>query len=216
MAHPGLTEFHNVNGGVRWRLTEEGMFIDGSGIERTQGQPVTVTNVWERYHEAINEWAAHFNVSCELILATICTESRGKPAVLRPEPGFVSDAQTPDRVSVGLMQTLISTARETLRNPAIDRAWLLIPGHSIQAGTSYINQQRGITQLDPPKVACAYNAGGLHHNNNPTNRWRMRQFPIGTAEHCDRFVKWFNDAVAMLKTHPIRPVLSLETFLRGA
>jgi hypothetical protein len=30
----------------------------------------------------------------------------------------------------------------------------------------------------------------------------MRQYPIGTSKHCDRFVKWFNDAVFVLERHP--------------
>lgn len=38
------------------------------------------------------------------------------------EPGFPSDAQTPHRVSPGLMQTLIATAREALGDPSLDRA----------------------------------------------------------------------------------------------
>jgi hypothetical protein len=25
------------------------------------------------------------------------------------------------------------------------------------------------------------------------NRWRMRQYPIGTPHHADRYVQWFND-----------------------
>jgi hypothetical protein len=27
----------------------------------------------------------------------------------------------------------------------------------------------------------------------------MRQFPIGTSAHCDRFIKFFNDAVFVLQ-----------------
>jgi len=216
MEHPELTQFHNHNGGVRWKLTEEGVFVEGNGIERTSGPPTTVTRVWEQYHTAINEWASQYNVYCELILATICTESSGKPDARRNEPGFESDHKTPDRVSLGLMQTLISTARETLGNPAIDGAWLLVPRNSIQAGTSYINRRRGITQLDPPKVACAYNAGGVYDNDGPGNRWKMRQYPLGTGDHCDRFVQWFNDAIARLKEHAVKPILSLQNFLRDA
>ena len=41
------------------------------------------------------------------------------------------------------------------------RAWLLEPDNSIQAGTAYIASQSSKTDLDPPKVSCAYNAGGV-------------------------------------------------------
>jgi soluble lytic murein transglycosylase-like protein len=97
------------------------------------------------------------------------------------------------------MQTLISTARETLRQPGIDRTWLLDPDNSIRAGTAYIDRQRTSTALDPPKVACAYNAGSLRPNDAPGNRWKMRQFPRDTSQHADRFVAWFNDCFRLFR-----------------
>jgi LysM repeat protein len=202
----GLKKFHNAfSDGIRWRLTKEGVETEHVGIERTAGLPKTVTKIWENYYDEINKWAKHFDVPCVLIIATIATESGGKANARREEPGFISDEKTPHRVSVGLMQTLISTARAALNNKNIDAAWLIIPSNSIQAGTSYIAEQYPVTKLDPPKAACAYNAGGVYENKNPNNRWRMRQYPIGTSEHCDRFIKWFNDAVFVLKNHPVKP-----------
>lgn len=212
-ADPALKELHGHNGGVRWRLVPDGVFVEGTGLERTSGEPITVTRVWEAYHVPINTWARHYGVYCELIVATICTESSGRADARRCEPGYESDATTPSKVSLGLMQTLISTAREALGKPDIDTAWLLDPGNAIRAGTAYIERQAGATRLDPPKVACAYNAGGVYDNDGDRNRWKMRQFPIGTGDHCDRFVKWFNDAVAILKSHASVPSLSLASFL---
>jgi Transglycosylase SLT domain len=211
-----LTELHGHAGGVRWKLTPEGVFVEGSGIERTAGVPSTVTRAWETYSEAINRWGAEYGVYAELILATMCTETTAKPTARRNEPGWTSDVETPSKVSLGLMQTLISTARSTLHKPDVDTGWLLVPENSIQAGTAYIAQQRAATRLDPPLVACAYNAGGVYDNDSPANRWRLRQYPIGKGEHCDRFVKWFNDAVAVLTAHPTRPTKSLAGFLSGA
>ena len=208
-----LKEFHNHNGGVRWKLTQDGVFVEGSGIERTPGNPSTVMRIWEEFNPHINEWAAHYNVCCELIIATIATESGGKAAAFREEPGFSSDEDTPDKISPGLMQTLISTARWILNDDSINREWLFMPGNSIHAGTSYISHQKSKTDLDPPKVACAYNAGGVYDNDGLENRWKMRQYPIGTGEHCDRYVKWFNDAVFMLSTHGTQTSYSLNDFL---
>ncbi len=210
-----LTDFHGRPGGIRWKLTPEGVFVEGSGIERTAGAPLTVTRAWETYSEAINESATEYGVHCELILATMCTETTANPAARRNEPGYTSDDATPGKVSLGLMQTLISTARSALKNPGIDATWLLVPRNSIRAGTAYIAQQRPSTLLDTPLVACAYNAGGVYDNDGPSNRWKLRQFPIGTGAHCDRFVKWFNDAVAVLSQHTTRPARSLTTFLQG-
>ncbi|MFM8297977.1 MAG: transglycosylase SLT domain-containing protein [Microcystis aeruginosa] len=195
-----LENFHRAfPNSVRWRLAEDGVEIEGSGIERTSGQPATTTKIWNNFSDEINQWSKHFNVPAVIIIATIATESNGKADAIRKEPGYVSDSITPHLISVGLMQTLISTARGTLHNSTIDRDDLKNASISIKAGTSFIADQRLKTLLDPPKVACAYNAGSLFENKNPNNRWRMRQFPIGTSAHCDRFIKFFNDAVFVLQ-----------------
>jgi soluble lytic murein transglycosylase-like protein len=213
MADTTLTDFHGQPGGVRWKLTSDGVFVEGSGIERTGGAPSTVIRAWKTYSDAVNRAASEYGVYCELILATMCTETTANPNARRNEPGWTSDDGTPSKVSLGLMQTLISTARGVLQKPDIDATWLLVPENSIRAGSACMSQQKPVTRLDPPLVACAYNAGGVYDNDSAANRWRMRQFPLGTSEHCDRFVKWFNDAVAVLKSHPIRPTRSLDGFL---
>ena len=201
--YSGLTKYHRAfMGSIRWRLTKKGLEIEGSGIERSKGSPKTVTDIWNKYNKEINKWAKHFDVPCVLIIATIATESIGEATSRREEPGFISDTATPHRVSVGLMQTLISTARSTLHNRKIDAKWLKKSSNSIKAGTSYIAEQSPVTDFDPPKVACAYNSGGVFQNSGKKNRWKMRQYQIGTSKHCDRFVKWFNDAVFVLERHP--------------
>lgn len=189
----GLTENHNFNGGVQWRLAADGIRIKNAPPEDTGGQPQTVARIMSDFGPSILKWADHFEVPVELIVATICTETGGKPDAVRTEPGYVSDAATPHRVSPGIMQTLISTAREALGDDAIDRAWLLEADNAIQAGTAYIARQKSRTGFDPPKVACAYNAGGVYKNDGEDNRWKMRQYPIGSSKHADRFVAWFND-----------------------
>lgn len=210
----GLLIFHRAfDNGICWRLTRQGLEIEGSGVERTPGSPTTITKIWEDFGESINCWAAHFNVPCVLVIATIATETSGNANAIREEPGYKSDSETPGQISLGLMQTLISTARDTLGDNNIDRNWLLVPDNSIKAGTAYIAEQRLKTLLDPPKVACAYNAGSLKENTGPNNRWKMKQYPIGTSEHCDRYVKWFNDAVAVLETHAKKPLIPYDIYL---
>jgi hypothetical protein len=208
-----LADFHRAfNNGVRWRLTTDGVEIEGSGIERTSGTPATATKIWTDFSDEINGWSQKFNVPAVIIIATIATESNGREGAIRKEPGYVSDSTTPGRISVGLMQTLISTARGTLHNNTIDRDDLKTSNISIQAGTSFIADQRSKTLLDPPKVACAYNAGSIVENRNAGNRWRMRQFPIGTSAHCDRFIQFFNDAVFVLKTTPLPVSVDYKEF----
>jgi hypothetical protein len=211
---PKLSEYHGFEDSVRWRVVAAGVEIDGSGLERTKGSPTTVTRVWESYGDAINRTARARRVPCELIIATICTESGGRADAQREEPGFVSDAETPNKVSAGLMQTLLSTASDTLQM-SVDRRWLLEPANSIEAGTAYIAKQARDTALDPPLVAAAYNAGALKHQDGSANRWKLRQYRIGTGEHCDRFVRFFNDAAYVLARHPTRPSVTLDDLLGG-
>jgi hypothetical protein len=196
-----LLDPHRIYDGVFWYLGPDGIVVDNK-LERTGGKMVTVPRVWADFGAAIKQAAQDWHVPIELIVATICTESGGSPNAVRIEPGWTSDSATPHRVSVGLMQTLISTARGALHDPAIDRAALLTPAISIHAGTAYIAQQKFSTRFDPPLVACAYNAGGLYPNSGSANRWKLRQYPIGSGLHADRFVKWFNDCFAFLAQSP--------------
>jgi soluble lytic murein transglycosylase-like protein len=99
------------------------------------------------------------------------------------------------------MQTLISTATSVLGRP-VSHIELLDPDVSIEAGTRYIAQEAAKTRLDPPVVACAYNAGGVYPEPSAGNRWRMRQYPIGTSAHADRFVAYFNGCLEETKANP--------------
>lgn len=188
-------EPHNAFGGVLWQLTREGLVVDGH-LDRTPGALVTVPRVWSAYRDFILNSAIEYRVPVELIVATICTESGGRADAVRIEPGWKSDALNPARVSAGLMQTLIETARDTTGNTSLDRGALFDPATSIDAGTCYISEQRSRTHLDPPLVACAYNAGSLKRNDGEANRWKLKQYPIGTGAHADRFTQWFNDCFA--------------------
>ena len=208
-----LMEPHNDFGGVLWQLTRAGLVVGGQ-IDRSPGAPVTVPRVWQTYGPDIEAAAVKYRVPVELIVATICAESSGRSDAIRIEPGYVSDSATPQRVSCGLMQTLISTAREATGNDALVREDLLKPATSIDAGTAYISQQRTVTRLDPPQVACAYNAGGLYLNRSEANRWRLRQYPIGTGAHADRFTKWFNDCFAIFAANSSGVSTIVPSFFR--
>jgi len=210
-----LMEPHNIFGGVSWSLNNNGISIEENLPEDTGGQPKTVARIWQDYGKSISHWSEKFGVPAELIVATICTETRGDPSAVREEPGYISDEATPNKVSPGITQTLISTAREVLADNTIDRAWLLTADNSIRAGTAYIARQWKKTDFDPPKVACAYNAGGVYRNNGDENRWKMRQYPINSSEHADRFVRWFNDCVRYFKTIDTIPDISFCAILNS-
>lgn len=210
-------EPHTVYGGAQWYLGREGLIVDNK-LDHSPGKLVTVPRVWSKYAPYIMQAARDYQVPVELIIATICTESGGDPEAERIEPKWRSDEETPNQVSAGLMQTLISTARSVLPDVPIDRQALHTPELSIRAGTAYIKRQRQLTGFDPPLVACAYNAGSIYVNDGINNRWRMRQFPIGSGRHADRFVQWFNDCFtylgANLQQLPSEPI-SLVQLMRG-
>ena len=209
-----LIDWHAFVDGVRWRLTATGIEIEGSGVERSAGRPVTVTRIWADFGAAINAAAKTHRVPVELIIATIATESSGRADAVRLEPGYVSDEQTPQKMSAGLTQTLLSTARDAM-GMSFGRDWLLEPANAVRAGTAYIAQQSRLTDLDPPLVAAAYNAGRLKHQNGAQNRWKLRQFPIGTGDHVDRFVRFFNDAVAVVAGNSQPAAWVIGDLLRG-
>ncbi len=205
-----LKESHNIFGSVSWALISGGVSIENEPPVDTGGEPKTVARVWMHYGDSIMKWSEKFGVPSELIVATICTETRGDSSAVREEPGYVSDNATPNKVSPGITQTLISTARGVLGDNTIDRVWLLVADNSIRAGTAYIASQWKKTEFDPPKVACAYNAGGVYRNKGEDNRWKMRQYPINSSEHADRFVRWFNDCVRYFETIDDVPEVSFS------
>lgn len=218
---------------IKWRLTACGVEVEGKGIETSKGEPKTVSRVCQDYKDALEQAAKKTGVPVELLIATICTEAFDatmhtvNPRATRKEPGYISDAATPQRVSYGLTQTLISTARDAISQLAagapvsaerIDRDWLFIPANAILAGAAYIAMQKKQTKLDPPVVACAYNAGSVVYNNSANNRWKMRQYPIGTDAHANRFVQWFNDCFRYFKDEgcPFEPATSFWQQLNTA
>ncbi len=197
---------------IEYRLRPVGFEVAGSismaGLE-------TVRRIWRDFKEPLVQWSDHYGVPVEIIIATIATESAGKPRALRKEPGYKSDAATPHRVSPGLMQTLISTARSALKDKSINRQWLFVPSNSIKAGTAYIAQQSKKTGMDPPLVFAAYNAGGVYLQTGANNRWKTRQFPIGTGKHVDRAVNYFNACFAMWGRDGDAPKTSFVRMLDG-
>jgi len=184
--------------GCKWRLGRQGIVVDEKVAAPSDGQMNMVQRCRGDFRQAIATATSKFPVPAELIIACMCTESGGKPTARRLEPGCdtANPERTPSRVSYGLMQTLLSTAREVLKEPNLRLEDTLLPEVSIRSGAAYMWRQSRQTRFDVPLVAAAYNAGGVYYNNGPDNRWRLRQYPLGTAAHVDRFVGFFNAALA--------------------
>ena len=194
-------------GGLAWRVTPQGVEIQGAGLMRTKGEPRTMRMYWAW-------WASHYlaasratGVPVPLLLMTSATENGAfrldretmEPHVtpVRQEPGYVNDARTPNRISVGPCHLLISTGRGAMGDPTINRAWLMDRGNNIMAAAKYIAGQRGATNLDPILVSAAYNAGSVREAK-PGTRYFNRWHVVSYGNHLDRAGAWYGDALAVL------------------
>jgi len=208
-------------GSVEWKMTTNGLLVrnpnpvtngsmDLAFYERTRGEPVTVSRIWHNYSDIIEKWSREYLVPADLIVAIIAGEDSKAYYDIRQEPGFVSDEKTPNKVSAGIMQTLLSTAKESLlkrgvTGGTVTRKWLFVPENSIQAGVSYMDDQRKKSLFDPILVAASYNAGGVYANSSTQNRFRIKCYPIGTSRYLDRFVMYLNDFYALMNSGEIIP-----------
>ncbi|WP_142663505.1 peptidoglycan-binding protein [Paracoccus laeviglucosivorans] len=181
-------QHRQFEGSVTWALIAEGISVEGGRPVGTTGDPVTVTRIWKEFGIHCVAAAKRYGVPVELIVATIATESSGKPDAFRQEK---NDA------SFGLMQTLLESAREALGDKRLSGNDLFKPDISIMAGTAYIARQRDKTNFDPVLVAAAYNAGSPRHAKFEGNRWRLWCHPPEGGYHIDKFVARFNDAMAV-------------------
>ncbi|MDF7657789.1 transglycosylase SLT domain-containing protein [Erwiniaceae bacterium L1_54_6] len=186
-----LKENHSyADKSVSWKIVEQGISIDNNAPQGSGGQLVTVPAIWKSFGDLCIKYAKRYNVPVELIVATIAVESAGKPNASRIENQIHDE-------SIGLMQTLVGTARSTLGLSDLKREQLFDPDMSINAGTAYIAQAIKTTRYDPPKVAAAYNAGSLYLDDAAENRWKMRCYPPHTGYHIDKFVGFFNDCMLL-------------------
>lgn len=194
-----LGTYHRYRDGVAWRLGAKGVEVE-SGTPRGDGKnrPEIIERVWRDYGTLISDASARHGVPAELLVAIIVEESSGRPEVFLREPGYVSDARTPHKITIGLTGVLLSTARAVMKNPRIDRRWLYNPANAIEVAARYVAQQYSITGYDVPKVAAAYNAGDIYYDGSKTNRWKMLTYPKGSPEFIDNFVASFNMATAYL------------------
>lgn len=208
LAH--LTTPHGAfDSAARWHLTGLGLAVNRV-VTGTPGEPETARKAFAFFGVEFRAAAKQFGVPIELLVACACAEAgvhirQGREAARlseRREPGFVSYSATPHRVSIGVMHTLISTARQALGDPLLQAIDLHQPSVSIRAGAAYIAAQKKHTGFDPPLVAGAYNAGGVYDDPTPGLPFSLRDFPFGEDRHVERFVAYFNDVCGLVAKDP--------------
>ena len=172
----------------RWQTDESGFVVFADG-QRLMGSRVFVRSCFLQYGNSFLRWAKAYSQRLRVahLVATAITET-GCSA----QAGLSSV----DGKSTGLMQVTGPTCRELMERVArqsIREADCLErmaadPDFSIQLAAAYISrpEQVSLTGLDPPRVAAAYNAGGVYAD--PGNPWRLRS----TGNHIDRFIAAYN------------------------
>ena len=215
LSYDTLSTPHVWRDSITWRLTRSGVLTGERIWPRTTWQARHfVRHTWKRHGALIAEVAAREGVPVEYLLAVAAIESRGDPRAVRREPGYVSDARTPHRAVLGMTQMLLSTARAVMKDRKIDRRWMFNPENALTAAARYMKSQARITQWDPPLVAAAYNAGGVYHQGGEKNRWKMRNYPIGSGVYINKFVYSFNASLQMFGRMDAPPVSSIAQVFR--
>lgn len=233
-----MAKWNKYRGGRGWRVLEDNRILcadlpqpaakltakhhaDGY-LYRTPGEPASMWQLYQDYASLLEEASERFRVPRCFLMACIGIEAsrlktdalRFDPKSIRFEDGYRSDEKTPHRVSPGMMQTLLSTAREmnarygVLRDVSgvievVDRHDLWTPRYSILLGAAYMRHQmqrlepdeEGFDPEDPIlNVVAAYNAGSVRID--PASPWRLKTY---SRHRIDRFCAWNNDAIEVLQ-----------------
>lgn len=212
----------------RWRILDSGAIeVEGDGVIRTRGEPVTARTFLQEHEAAAREASIKFNIPIAWIFGMACVEAvRLKngfslnPRSIREEDNYVSDEKTPNQVSPGMMQTLISTAAAMNKKFGlkldVTREGLFVARTSILLGTAYMRDRAdyykggvdtGRVVASVPKservfdpfdfVYCvaAYNAGKVYPNTSADYPFKMRTF---SPTRTERAIRFHNDMIAVL------------------
>lgn len=196
------TEWQSFRGGDRWRFLPDGRLVfeqglkhvdddakahfmlDRDGAIRTRGEPQTARQLRADYGDLITAAARRFRLSPALV-ASVCLCESGRiagsfsrdPISIRFESGYIDDETTPHRVSAGLMQTLLRTARAMCdytrwspinpidNKPRIfTRQDMYIPANSIFLGAAYLRYEADQNKTeDLLLLHGAYNSGNVYY-----------------------------------------------------
>lgn len=193
-----------------------GVIIGGEkkhAVLTTRGEPTTMRTLRSEYGDIIGRASRVFDIPDAWIAGMIVIEARRipgslsfDPISLRDEDGrdFAKWPERPNRVSAGLMQTLVSTARQMAEKHSLHPEWagvktdvmlghLTIPEISIFLGTAYMRDRADRYGLDPILLVAAYNAGGVYKH--AGNVWNLRTYG---ETRIPKFAAYANDWLRIL------------------
>jgi hypothetical protein len=193
--------------GLRRFLTEV-KNIKGYEVLRTKGEPTTMRTLMTQHGHAICDASQKFDIPEHWIAGMIAIEAvrvKGTTEMdvfsLRDEDGlnFSRYQDRPRRVSAGLMQTLLSTARMMAASvdlrpyfagkpEQLDAGHLCVPAISVLLGTAYMSHQVKRYGSDPVLLVGSYNAGAVYSDTK--NPWNIRTYG---QDRIPKFVAYAND-----------------------
>lgn len=208
MAVDGLEQradgWRSYYGGKAWRVLCGGV-VEVAGYDdppRTSGRPLTMRTLWRDFGVALEHYSSKYSIPAEVIAGVMACEAgrRGgyhlNTRSRRGEPGYASDEATPHKVSVGVGQCLISTARDVqdrfdlYSGDVVDAALLEIPERAIELCAGYLRMLADrYDTTDGVLLQAAYNAGRLRKGDDPFHLY------VYDSARTLKYIRYVNDLV---------------------
>lgn len=215
-----MNDWRQYKNGQRWRRLSTGEIeVEGQGVIRTAGDPISTYTAWVDFEPSWQAAKARFKLDLRTLIAMALIEATRlkeehahmDPQCVRLEPGYVSDGSTPRRMSAGLMQTLLSTAQSMNAKERLFTLWdgnleylgrgdLFMPHKSIMLGAAYMRDRADAYNSeypgdDPVILTGSYNAGSLKEDK-PDAKGQLNPFMIRTygPDRTEKFIRYYNDA----------------------
>ena len=174
-----------------WTIDPNGFVLLADG-QRPMGSRIFARSCYLQHSDSFRRWAGAYaqNPVAHLVATAItesgCSEMSALGSVDGKSTGLMQVTGYTCQFLLPLLGMRPMTEKECMSKMADDTDF------SIKLAAAYITTpaQLKLTDLDPPKVAAAYNAGGLYFD--PGNSWRLRS----TGNHIDRFVSAYNAYVS--------------------
>ena len=209
----GADGWRRWSGGQGWRQSAQGapIYLEGEDAPpRTSGRPLTALTNWTDSKADLLAACARFpSIHPATALATLLVEAWPPKGRLnhrsahnaREEPGYRSDAETPDRVSYGKGHTLLSTAQSMEDEYHIfgerpDMWALWQPSRSLAYMVAYLHDQaERYGTLDPMLLQSAYNRGKLAVSERTKDGPNPLLLSVFGGNRHRRFIEFHNDFV---------------------